>query len=303
MIVQLSHGFSLVVSLGILGILGAFEDGQAFIAGVLAKITDPDARAQAKAVFDHAAAKDAVTLIGDGVLARADYSKHMDAINKQDQELKAKLAETSTLYDRNSTWYQTNKAALEEYPTLKAELERLKTSGGGDDDDKDKDKGKPPVTVDKKTIEDTIREMMDPLLSERERGYVDVVAFMQDTGFKHQQLFGAPLVMRELIANPKIGKPVLGQPGRVYSLQDAYDEKYGADVAKKAKEEHDKQIDTEVEKRLAERMKGTNMPFPLRGAAPSVLDVLDTKEGPAAHTLDTAVAAYESLQAGKGLSG
>lgn len=298
------HALSLVplfVSAGILGILGAFEDGQAFIAGVLAKIPDGPLRAQAKAAFDDAAAKDAVTLIGDGVLARSDYSKHMDAITAQDREMKDKLGQANDLYEKNAAWYKTNEAALKDYPTLKAEVDRLKAGGGGDDDDKEKQRG---GGMDKKTIEETIAAMLDPLLSERERGYVDVVAFMQDTGFTHQKLFGVPLTMRELIANPKIGKPILGQPGRVYSLQDAYDEKYGADVAKKAKEEHDKSIETEVQKRLTEeRNKGGGSPFPLRGSAPSVLDVLDTKEGSTAHTLDTAVAAYEQLQAGKGLPG
>lgn len=290
----------LFAAAGILGILGAFEDGQAFIAGVLAKIPDGPLRAQAKAAFDDAAAKDAVTLIGDGVLARSDYSKHMDAITAQDREMKDKLGQANDLYEKNAAWYRTNETALKEYPALKAENDRLKAGGGGDDDDKDKGGS----GMDKKTIEATIASLLETQLTERERGYVDVVAFMQDTGFKHHTLFGVPLTMRELIANPKIGKPILGQPGRVYSLQDAYDEKYGADVAKRAKEDHDKAIETEVQKRLTEeRTKGGGSPFPLRGQAPSVLDVLDTKEGSASHTLDTAVAAYESLQAGRGLPG
>lgn len=295
------HGLLSLVAAGILGILGAFEDGQAFLAGVLAKIPDEGVRAQVKTAFESTTAKDAVTLLGDGVLARADYSKHMDQIKKTDDEAKEKLAAATDLYERNDKWYRTNEAALKEYPTLKAEIDTLKAGGGGDDDHK----GGKPAVLDKKTIEDTIASLLDSHLSDRERGYVDVVAFMQDTGFKHQQLFQTPPNMRELVANPKLGKPILGQPGRVFSLQDAYNEKYGADVAAKEKAEHDKGIETEVQKRLAEeRAKGIGNPFPLRGdASPSVLDVLGTKDGSAAHTLDTAVAAYESLQAGRGLGG
>ncbi|SRR5712691_2282202 len=279
---------------------GAFEDGQTFLAGVLAKIPEGPLRTQVKEAFEKAEVKEAVTLIGDGVLARSDYSKHMDAIKTQDGELKERLAAATDLYERNTTWYKNNKAALDEYPTLKSEVTRLKAGGGGDDDDDHKEK--PPV-LDKKTIEETVATLLDQNLADRERGYVDVVAFMQDTGFTHQKLFGEPLVMRELIANPKLGKPIVGQPGRVFSLQDAYNEKYGAQVTAKEKEKHDKSIEDEVQKRLGEeRKKLIDQPFPLRGGpGPSVLDVLETKEGSAAHTLDTAVAAYESLQAGRGL--
>ena len=299
--ISADYGLLSLAAAGILGILGAFEDGQAFLAGVLAKIPDEGQRAQVKAAFESTAAKDAVTLLGDGVLARSDYSKHMDTITKQDQELKDKLASATDLYERNDRWYKTNEAALKEYPTLKTENERLKAGGGGGDDD-DKDK-RVPVDV-KKTIEETIDGLLDARLSDRERGYVDVVAFMSDLAFRHHTMFNEPLNQRELTSNPKLGRPVVGQPGRVFSLQDAYNEKYGEKVSAKEKEVHDKAIETEVQKRLAEeRAKNAGMPFPLRGdTTPSVLDVL-SKEGTAAHTLDTAVAAYEQLQSGRGLGG
>jgi sulfur transfer complex TusBCD TusB component (DsrH family) len=304
MFITADYGLLSLVAAGIIGILGAFEDGQAFLAGVLAKIPDEGLRAQAKAALESAAAKDAVTLLGDGVLARSDYSKHMDQIKAQDTELKEKLAAATDLYDKNAKWYQTNEAALKEYPTLKTEYERLKAGGGGGDDDGD-DKGRKPQVDVKKTIEETIDTLLDSRLSDRERGYVDVVAFMSDLAFRHHTMFNEPLNQRELTSNPKLGKPILGQPGRVFSLQDAYNEKYGERVAAKEKEVHDKGIEAEVQKRLQEeRAKNAGMPFPLRGdTTPSVLDVLNTEKGAAAHTLDTAVAAYESLQAGRGLGG
>ncbi len=282
--------------------MGAFEEGSSFLAGVLAKV--PEAlRAQVKAAFETPDAKDAVTLLGDGVLARSDYSKRMDQLSAQDKDLKDKLVAATDLYDRNQTWYRTNEAALKEYPTLKSELDRLKAGGGTGDGNGDGGGDHRSAPLDRKTIEETIASLLDTSLAERERGYVDVVAFMQDTGFTHHQTFGSPLNMRELVANPKLGKPILGQPGRVFSLQDAYQEKYGEQLVAKQKEVHDKQIEDEVQKRLVEeRKKLIDQPFPLRGGpGPSVLDVLDTKEGSAAHTLDAAVAAYEQLQAGRGL--
>jgi len=268
--------------------MGAFEDGQTFLAGVLAKIPE-GLRAQVKDAFEKPEAKEAVVLLGDGTLARSDYSKSMDRLKTQQTELEAKLAEANTLHEQQTKWYQTNEAALKEYPTLKAELAKRKA--GGDDDDPPPP---PPNTLDKKTIE----ELIDQTLTTRERDYVDVVAFMQDTGFRHHAMFSEPLVMRDLLQNPKLGKPILGQPGRIFSLQDAYTEKYGERVVAKQKEAQDKIINDEVEKRLKEKLAG--QPFPLRGQpSPSVLDVLETKDGPAAHTLDTAVAEYERLQASR----
>ena len=67
--------------------MGAFEDGSSFLAGVLAKVPE-DLRAQVKAAFERPEAKDAVTLLGDGVLARSDYSKHMDQLRAQEQRAK-----------------------------------------------------------------------------------------------------------------------------------------------------------------------------------------------------------------------
>ena len=288
--------------------MGAFEDGSSFLAGVLAKVPE-DLRAQVKAAFERPEAKDAVVLLGDGVLARSDYSKHMDQLRAQEQRakeqetaLQAKLAEATSLYERNQAWYEANAAALKEYPTLKAALASRRVNGdgdGGDGGDDDRHRTAPPAPLDKAGVE----ALLDSTLAERERGYVDVVAFLQDTALEHYARFGTKPDMRALVANPKLGKPIAGQPGRVFSLQDAYQEKYGEQVAAKQKEAEDKRIADLVEARLVEERKAlAGQPFPLRGGPqPSVLDVIETKEGSAAHTVDSAVALYEQLQAGKGL--
>src|SRR5262245_53603897 len=84
--------------------MSAFESGQAFIAGVLAKLPE-EQRAQAKAIFDAAEGKEAVTLIGDGVLARADYSRSMDTLREKEGAL-------NEYYTRLNGWYTDNEAAL-----------------------------------------------------------------------------------------------------------------------------------------------------------------------------------------------
>jgi len=262
--------------------MGAFEDGTSFLAGVFAKLPE-SVRTQVQEALTKPEAKDAVTLIGDGVLARSDYSKNMDALKANEAEAANKLTELNT-------WYAANKAALDEYKVIKPAYETLKKTGGRADDDPPPDPN-PPVDV---------RKLFGELLEQEGRGYVEVSAFLATQGLKHYAMFNEAVDMQELVANPKLGKAVIGQPGRVYSLLDAYNEKYGERVATKAKEAEDKRINDEVEKRLAEKVKGSvNQPFPLRGEAPSVLDVLQTKDGPAAHNLDSAVAEYERLSAAR----
>ena len=84
--------------------MGAFESGQTFMAGVLAKLP-AEQRAQAEAVFNNAEAKEAVTLIGDSVLARSDYSRNMDASGEKETAL-------TDYYTRLDGWYKDNQDAL-----------------------------------------------------------------------------------------------------------------------------------------------------------------------------------------------
>lgn len=262
---------------------GALEDGQSFLAGVLAKLPE-EQRAQVKAILDDPKAKDAVTLVGDSVLARSDYSKHMDALKKQETEV-------LTIQQQQTDWWNANKARLEQAATLEAENTKLKAGGTGDG----------PKGL---TSEEAAKLVADQI-AQNERGYANLMFFSQTMGAKHQALFGEPLDMMELGANPKLGKPILGTD-RTFSLQDAYNEKHGERVSTKAKETEDKRINDEVEKRMVEeRKKLIAQPFPLRGGQPeaSVLDILNTKEGPAAHTVQTAVDFYEKLQADKAGAG
>src|SRR6185295_3983968 len=80
---------------------------------------------------------------------------------------------------------------------------------------------------------DDIRRIANDAVNEAGRDYIAVSAFLGTQGARHSHLFGEPLDMTELVANPKLGKPIYGQPGRVYSLQDAYMERYGERIQKK----------------------------------------------------------------------
>jgi len=264
--------------------MGAFESGQSFLAGVLAKLPT-EQRAQAEAIFNAAEAKDAVTLLGDGALARSDYSRSMDSLREKESAL-------TEYYTRLDGWYTDNKAALD----------AARAGGGGDPAPGPAPAPAPAPAAGGNVAltQDDIRRIANDAINEAGRDYIAVSAFLATQGARHSHLFGEPLDMTELVANPKLGKPVYGQPGRVYSLQDAYLEKYGERIQQKHKEAEDKRINDEVDKRWAERLKQTQSghPFPLRQES-SPLDVLQTKEGPAQHTLDSAVAEYERLVAAK----
>jgi hypothetical protein len=267
--------------------MGAFESGQSFLAGVLAKLPE-EKRAQAQTIFEAAEAKDAVTLMGDGALARSDYSRSMDTLREKEQAL-------NEYYTRLDGWYQDNKGALD--------AARTGANGGGGGDPtppQGQPSASPPLSAGGMLTPAEIRRIADEAVNEAGRDYIAVTAFLTTQGARHSHLFGEPLDMTELVANPKLGKPIYGQPGRIYSLQDAYLEKYGERIAQKQREAEDKRINDEVDKRLADRLKATTSvhPFPLRQES-SPLDVLQTEKGPAQHTLDSAVAEYERLVAAK----
>lgn len=259
--------------------MGAFESGQSFLAGVLSKLPQ-EQRAQAEAIFNAAEAKDAVTLIGDSTLARSDYSRSMDQLREKEGAL-------NEYYTRLDGWYVENKAALD----------AARSGGGGGDPTPSPEPTNGGAGGMISAAE--ARRIADEAVNEAGRDYLAVTAFLTTQGARHSHMFGEPLDMNELITSPKLGKPIYGQPGRVYSLQDAYNEKYGERLQAKQKEADDKRFNEEVEKRLADRVRASSThPFPLR-AESSPLDALQTKDGPAVHTLDSAVAEYERLVAAK----
>jgi hypothetical protein len=274
--------------------MGAFESGQTFMAGVLAKLP-AEQRAAAEAIFNAAEAKEAVVLIGDGALARSDYSRNMDTLREKEQELTA-------YYTNLNTWYSDNKAALD---AAVAARNGGSTGGTGNGTGTPPAGGTPPADgkppAGHAYDPDEVRRIADEAINAAGRDYIAVNSFMLTQYGRHVALFGEPLDMTEITSNPKLGRPIAGQPGRIFSLQDAYNERYGERVAAKVKEAEDKRFNDEVEKRLAERIKATSSthPFPLRQEA-SPLDVLSTKEGPAAYTVDSAVAEYERLQQARG---
>jgi hypothetical protein len=257
----------------------ALDTGRSFLAGVLAKIPE-SARAQVEAVFQSPDAEAAVTLLGDGVLARTDYSKNMDEIAQQRQELTAKFTELND-------WYAVNQPALEEYKVLKAQQGQPPSPPP------------PPTAPPQSLTAADITKIVEQTLGSREQDYVGLLAFTNTMVGRHYATFGEALDVNELVANPKVGRPIAGHPGRVYSLQDAYNEKYGERVQAKQQEAEAARINKLVEERLVEeRKKFPQQVFPIRQEI-APIDTVLTKDGSAAHTLDSAVSLYEQLQANR----
>ncbi len=261
----------------------ASDAGKAFMAGVFAKLPE-GVRGQVETAFAAAEAEAALEVIGTGALAQPEINRKLD-------ELRAKETEAQQKLESLNAWYSENKAALDEYVAIKPEYDDLKAKGGH-----------PPVTP-PATPPDP-RKVAEDVINEAGREYVNVSAWLAGKAVEHSLMFNEALNVMELVSDPRLGKPISGQPGRVFSLQDAYTSKYGERVQQKAKEAEDKKFNEEVERRMAEeRKKLTGQPFPLRDGqpSPSVLDVLKTPDGSAAHTVDTAIAEYERLQAARGV--
>ena len=256
--------------------MGAKESGEAFLAGVLAKIPE-DQRAQVEAALR---AEAVLTHLGDGVLARSDYSTHMDALRTKETDLQSKFTELND-------WWTANEAALKEYKVIKPEYDVLK--GGRPNPDPKPD----PKAVDP-------RQVALDVVNEAGREYVSVSAWIASKAVEHLHRFQEPLDTMALVANPKLGKPVPGQPDRVFSLNDAYNEVYGEKVTAKLQEAETARINKLVEDRLTEeRKKFTSHPFPLASESVLPIDTLSDPNRPK-HTVDSAIALYEQLQSGRG---
>lgn len=254
--------------------MGAKESGEMFLAGVLAKIPE-DQRAQVEAALR---AEAVLTHLGDGVLARSDYSTHMDALRTKETDLQSKFTELND-------WWTANEAALREYKVIKPEYETLKTGTK--------------TTTTTTTAEDQRKVAMD-VVNEAGREYVSVSAWIAAKAVEHLHRFAEPLDTMALVANPKLGKPIPGQPDRVFSLQDAYTEAYGERVTAKLQEAETARITKLVEDRLTEeRKKFTSHPFPLASESVLPIDTLSDPNRPK-HTVDSAIALYEQLQSGRG---
>lgn len=256
----------------------AAEAGKAFLAGVLAKITNPDQRAQVEAAFNDAANADALVVVGAGALAQSD-------INRKYQELQDKETQLTEDYNNLNTWYATKKTDLEE-------LETLRKGGKGNNP--------PPARTETPEIDPTKfigRDEFGKLLMDEQLKAANYMGLMNALTLQHFQHFNEVIDTRELLADPRLGK-LTADGSRVYGLKDAYDTKYHDKIAEREKRLSDESINKQVEERVAERMKtAPRAEFPLKGS-PSALDLLEpgAEFKPESFTAQAAADEYLRLQ-------
>lgn len=251
----------------------ALEAGKTMAEGILAKLPE-SLRADFQRIVATPEASDALTELGARTLAQGDYSRQLD-------ELRAKETTLQQDYENLQAWYQINKGTIDKAAALEAEVTTLR---GG--------KQPPAPAVVPPPAHGLGAEEFQKELAARERAAATYLNAVSKLGLEHYQRFNEVLDPNELMA--------LAEAKHV-SIFDAYNAKFGDRLAAKAAEAKQAEIEKIVGERLAEeRKKDASQPFPLRHQAPSVLDVLETKDGPAQHTLDTAVAEFDRLQASRG---
>jgi hypothetical protein len=251
----------------------ASEAGKAFLAGVLAKV--PEAlRAQVETALTDPTAEDALVVLGTGALAQSD-------INKKYDDLKAKEAQITEDYNKLNGWFETNKAKLEEYDTLKAK--------GGQPDPP-----KPGATIDTSKFLD--RDEFAKTMQQEQMAAANYLGLQNVLTLSHYNDFKEILDTRELLADKRLGSQL--PDGRVFGLKDAYEAKYSEKLAERDKAREADRIKKLVDEQVAERMKGqAATPYPIKGA-PSPLDVLDptSQQKPEQFDVNSAVAEYQRLQ-------
>jgi hypothetical protein len=261
----------------------ALDSGKAFIDGVLAKLPE-SLRESAKAAFTAPEATEALTLIGDGVLARADYSRSMDEVAQQEAALKAD-------YEKLTQYYDARKADFDVVDSLRKAGKWNEKGPVGVPD------GGPPKREDNPVDPSKFvsRDDFDAVMRREQMAAAGFLALQQNLGLKHLQDFGEVIDTRELLQDTNLGKPK--GDGSVYGLQDAYNTKYGTKITERNQKLETDRISKLVDAGIAERMKGQSLPIPLKNGAGSPLDLLEgnAEFKPDPNLADTAAAEYARL--------
>lgn len=260
----------------------ALESGKSFADQILAKLPE-NLRDQAKTVFTAAEASDALTLLGDGVLARSDYSKQLDDLREKQKTLNED-------YTNLTAWYDKQKTTLARAAELEAENARLRGRSADDDDDPFAARRRP----DPAAVPGITEDVLLKTLEDRERAAARYLNATTKLATEHLQTFGEVLDLDAVTAHAEKTRTPLGA---------AYQDLFRERLAEKSKAAEDARINKEVETRLAAKLaeRQSTPPYPIRGADAAPIDILslDAAQRPK-HDVDSAVAEYERLTAARG---
>lgn len=247
----------------------AFETGKSLADLILAKLPE-SLRAEASKVFSASEAAEALTELGARGLAQSDYSRSMDQIRVQQADLETEQTRLNEIHEQQTGWWTTNKAALEDYKTLKA-------TGGT-----------PPAPL-SPPASGISKEDLEKYLGERDRSYASVLGLATTLATRHYRDFNEVMDGNELIG--------FAEKNRL-PLTEAYARMFAEKITAKQQAEEKVRIDKLVEERLVQERKSlSQQPFPLRNQEPSALDVIEQKDKPA---LPDPADFYQQLQASRG---
>ncbi len=249
--------------------------GTSFIEGLLAKVDNPEKKAQLKAMLlDDPDINKIVPDLGQGVFMQTDYSRSMNEAAQEKQKAEGELA-------RLQSWWETNEAALKEYKEL-SENGRLEAARKGElpsGRDLPKDQ---PASLTMKEVEKYVgdREMLAA-------GYMNTLTKL---GIKHYATFSEVLDPDAVVAHARSKNLPID-----LAYDDLFKEQYTT-RSTKDREAYEERLRKEGEERYAKVH--ANQPYPVRGGADtSPLAALDAIKSTSA-AVDEAVAQYEQLSAG-----
>ncbi len=266
----------------------AVNAGKAFLAGVLAKISDPEKRAQVEATFNDPANKDALVVVGSGALAQSDINKKYTDLQAEEAKLKDLQATVDSDFQKLNAWYEPRQADF-------AIVDKLKAEGKWKDGPVADPLAphKPTEGIDPSkylSLEDFNKQMQG-----QQMAAANVMALMSRLTLQHRDRFGEILDASELLSDPNLGK-------NGYGLIDAYQTKFKDKLTEYSTNQENARVNKLVEERLAEeRKKNPGLTVPLRspiGASP--LDYLDgSMKAPEGNLAELAAAEYDRLQQAK----
>ena len=269
----------------------ALESGKSLLDGVLAKLPE-SLREQAKGIFAAAEATEALTVLGDSALARADYSKNMDALTAAQADLKVREESLTTDYDRLNEWYTGRKTDFEKVD----ELRRTGKWKDGPIDDGQPPKPGAPALDSSKFI---ARDDFDKLMNNQQMLAANAMALMGKLIVQHQTRFNEELDAQDLLTDPNLGKQQAN--GAYYGLQDAYNTKFKDKITERTTRLEQERITKLVNEQLAaERMKNPQLTIPLKtGSSPLDLLEANTEIKPEQYSAQAAAEEYARLVAAR----
>lgn len=226
------------------------EAGQAYLDGILKHIPE----AQRAAVKEALSADAVAEAAGEGVLLRDDYSRAMDALQRDSEALKRYHGELQT-------WYEGEAGKLSRVNELEAEVEKLKSGTPP----ADPGKGGPPAFDPKQFLSrEEAGKLLDQALQTTAGNVSAYQTYLLNLAINHMHEFGQPL---DIMALDQRAKKENKRVDILY--QEVTKEARDAKLAKAAAD-HDAEIRKQERERMEEefRKRAPAMPYPM-GNEPS----------------------------------